>query len=813
MTIDIHGRGELREWFTVFVALIVLAFLGTSCNPKVNERKVPVSFLAPAFLSLDTYVREFESAYPTIEVNVTYRTVAPDKWPEHFDSALLLTMPYENTYLLQDLSPLVKDDPHFEKDEFYPGVLSSGYVNGRLVAVPVTEGFAVLVYDPDQLPLGKEMLLNPSWTWNDMLNVVTSNSAAFVHEWERDLLLRNCLMEHVRPFDMVSDKFVPAIDRSDVVAELEQMVSERKSIKTLGSNAVGEQALSYLVNKQAAMTVYRIDAPSYASVLRSRYPQLKITSLPQSKTTVNQDLFAHAVLSMSRGARDTHATWEWLSFLSRRLRLSQSFPARHLGKGAGFPVGPDEHLKEVVREIMIGQDGRTYRGRQDALGIILDGVDYAVYLFQSGLASSIEQAANRAQEETAQHVQMWYEGQDSKAHPFQVRPYASGLQDNGNASRLRVYLLDGDLPQRLQSFDTADPASRRWDIQVVPTLDEADATSFVVNADDPLMLLSMHTELLSVSSLEELGSAVGTGDIFPQALEAVSWKGQIAGIPTAIRPAVLYYDQSAFSRSGISVPTQDWTVEDVLGAAEKIAKAGLSRPAFTVQRAGDVHFVLEQIGINLFSSGPDPQPRFADPEVIRAVDRLRRLNGGHRAFGFSGNTVMILSATPFLAEEQSFHVTALRPRKETSWPMEVHVGGVPKGSQHVSEAWRWCLFVQQHPELYPQALPALRSLARERSVQSRLGKEYYNAYMTALARAPEVKIDDVKLVTGLSLFWFDQALRNVGPETDLRSVLEPAQVKAQAFLTCTGPEVKDMAQLSACARRVDPDHPLARAAP
>ena len=36
-----------------------------------------------------------------------------------------------------DLMPLVEADSQFDVDDYYPGALATGYVDGRLVAVPI----------------------------------------------------------------------------------------------------------------------------------------------------------------------------------------------------------------------------------------------------------------------------------------------------------------------------------------------------------------------------------------------------------------------------------------------------------------------------------------------------------------------------------------------------------------------------------------------------------------------------------------------------------------------------------------------------
>lgn len=54
-----------------------------------------------------------------------------------------------------------------------------------------------------------------------------------------------------------------------------------------------------------------------------------------------------------------------------------------------------------------------------------------------------------------------------------------------------------------------------------------------------------------IGDVGEVSASLTNHDFFQGALEAASWKGQLIGVPVAVRPLALYYDAKAMEELGI----------------------------------------------------------------------------------------------------------------------------------------------------------------------------------------------------------------------------------------------------------------------
>ncbi len=60
-------------------------------------------------------------------------------------------------------------------------------------------------------------------------------------------------------------------------------------------------------------------------------------------------------------------------------------------------------------------------------------------------------------------------------------------------------------------------------------------------------------------------------DYWPALLDFATYEGNIYGFPRDIGLEVLYYNKDIFDEAGVDYPTDDWTWDDLLAAAEKLA--------------------------------------------------------------------------------------------------------------------------------------------------------------------------------------------------------------------------------------------------
>ena len=819
----IYGKVQSNVRMGLVLSLMLALLLSLGCSSNVLPKKQDIYFLVTMPISLDEIATRFQEQHPTLRVHLVYRQQISDNWPKHFDAALLYASPLEGS-LLYDLSAFVESDTQFETDDFFPGALSTGYLDGRLAFIPLDLQFEMLAYHRSCLEAAGMARPHVGWTWDEMLSMALAagkgatggdERPVFVRVLEKNRLLFNWLLEQATPYTKRGDRYMPALTQPEVIQAAAQVQVLRGMIPTLKEHVPDPQALSLVASCRALMTQTSISSLRDLVYFQS-HPQVELTAFPQPDLYFDGNMRAGTVLAVSRGTTHPQATWKWVRFLSREFTpLPHVLPARRsVAERAGVWQRVTPEMRQALEAIMQGQAEVGSRHRLRPLRIILESLTEALALIPPGEVTTVEQALARAQEEATARVMEWYDHQRQGSPAFTVLPPETASQEAAGKKTLQVFVLDNNASAyqvAAQAFAQEHPG---WTVRIMPDFRQADAVSLVINSGDALMLVSAHGQLLPLDNVSELRADLSPEDFLPQALEAISWQGRLAGIPTAIRPVVLYYDGEAFARLGIPEPTPDWTVADVLKAAEAVYQADPLRPTFVAQSGGDVVFVLEQLAVPLFTPEPVPQPRFTAPEVLQALKRLRQLRDDRQVMGFAENPVMVMPTTflvPLPSPSQPFlRAVALRPRPKVAWPVQVYVTGVAKGSRHVQAAWQWAVFLARRPEVHAQALPALRARLSAPEIQQRLGSMYYAAYTMALERSPRVGLTEREVLTRLSLYWFEQALRAVGPEADLAQVLALAQAKAEAFLTCTGSEVGKWEHVVACLRQVDPTHPLAR---
>ncbi|MGC9335616.1 MAG: ABC transporter substrate-binding protein, partial [Anaerolineae bacterium] len=65
-------------------------------------------------------------------------------------------------------------------------------------------------------------------------------------------------------------------------------------------------------------------------------------------------------------------------------------------------------------------------------------------------------------------------------------------------------------------------------------------------------------------------------EYWPYLLDSARYEGDVYGLPRDIEAHALYYNKKLFDEAGVAYPTDDWTWDDLLAAAEKLTKVEAS---------------------------------------------------------------------------------------------------------------------------------------------------------------------------------------------------------------------------------------------
>jgi multiple sugar transport system substrate-binding protein len=231
-------------------------------------------------------------------------------------------------------------------------------------------------------------------------------------------------------------------------------------------------------------------------------------------------------------------------------------------------------------------------------------------------------------------------------------------------------------------------------------------------------------------------------DYWPALLESAKYDGSVYGFPRDISVEVLYYNKDIFDEVGVDYPTDDWTWDDLLAAAEKLtvveSSGRVARYALGMEGGKYLLWVGQNGGSILDDMRNPSKCTLTEPAAVEAIeffagmmddnyamrDAALSQAGGDAAVFQSGQVAMII--------QNASRVSAFN---EAGMNYDVAVVPVPKGGQRSAsaggaawvmsaasdnkeEAWTFLSWLQSTDggqKLYTasgEIFPALRSTAR-----------------------------------------------------------------------------------------------------
>jgi multiple sugar transport system substrate-binding protein len=231
-------------------------------------------------------------------------------------------------------------------------------------------------------------------------------------------------------------------------------------------------------------------------------------------------------------------------------------------------------------------------------------------------------------------------------------------------------------------------------------------------------------------------------DYWPALLESASLNGSIYGFPRDIGLEVLYYNKDIFDEAGVAYPTDDWTWDDLLAAAEQLkiveASGQVTRYALGME-GGKWSLWLNQNKASILDDMRNPSKcTLAEPNAIAAVkffadmmnnnDAMRDANlsqaGGDASVFSNGQVAMIIQnasrVSQFNAAGLNYDVATV-PSPEGG-QRAASAGGaawvMSAGSDDKETAWiflSWLQSTDGGQRIYTESgeiFPALQSTAR-----------------------------------------------------------------------------------------------------
>lgn len=134
---------------------------------------------------------------------------------------------------------------------------------------------------------------------------------------------------------------------------------------------------------------------------------------------------------------------------------------------------------------------------------------------------------------------------------------------------------------------------------------------------------------LDLAPLVAVDKTLNPDDFYPVAQRAYQWDQGVWALPVSLEPMILSYNPDAFDKLGLAHPDGQWTLDDLAGAARKLAVKRADGTASQVgMSAPQAQFLFRSLLNTGFSddSAIPNMPHFATPEVAAVLDAWVKLD-------------------------------------------------------------------------------------------------------------------------------------------------------------------------------------------
>src|SRR6266540_3373836 len=305
------------------------------------------------------------------------------------------------------------------------------------------------------------------------------------------------------------------------------------------------------------------------------------------------------------------------------------------------------------------------------------------------------------------------------------------------------------------------------------------------------------------------------------------------GMPLGLDFRALIYNKDAFDAAGLAPPSENWTVDDFLNAAQKLTagQADNKQYGFVIPRSTSeaVKFLVHLFGAaTARGSGETLAPNLTDPQVVQAarkvVDLLKndtphtRLNdyaalGQQTDYGEltgQGRAGMWFAWGMYAYGPDPQFTMAMAPSPLGQAVLDPD--DVSTSSMYISArtdkqqaCWDWLKFFSTNTIVGASNFPARRSVARSDAFnQATPGMAAtYDAYIVALDRGGQLALGGEAPETApIDYYWFYRAIDRALQGKNLEQELAQAQALTEQYVAC----VRTGGARQSCDQQVDPNY-------
>lgn len=740
------------------------------------------------------------------------------------DTAILYSPPTvaeKSLFLLLD--PLIDADNTFAGNEFWPNLRT-----GCPAGLPVEFYLGLIFYD--RTMFAEQGISEPTvdWSWQDFTQITQELTKQDGSQTTRygflPPIIPSLLLQPLIAGALPDDNAAPESQAILNAIEWYTTLSNKNYLPDWSTETNPNMLREELINSGQAAMWYGTN--SELVQYQSRFGEsLGVVALPAngSPTTTTNVVCA----AISAGTMQPDAAWQWVKFLAENMPTAVIPVQPAIAESSQYWQRFDDETTAVLRFALdhawynSGQDNRLLTVMEEVQTTLSEGRSLQVALadveqLPTPTSSSPIESVPVAPPPLTPTGDIVVDFFSSSSDQAALENLAAAFNREHSDIQIQLHFSLGNIRPGQQIFRTND----FLDLFDCFFLDGGSTDVVLYGADrfyvlDPLL------------TLEEPAFA---HDFLPEFLDAFRYDGQLYGLPVVSQSHLIYYNIDLLTQLGISLPTAEWTGDDLWAAAVEAAgheevKYGLI--PFGASPLNDYGVLLAMRGIASsalidLNSSP-PIVKLDDPDFLTALKWIETLIADG----------VIPAPNEMNLELYSQLEAAVQNGQVTFWTqpigdIEFPVGIVPppiapipyllrdvtgfvisKRAETPLGCWEWAKFLSAQPHIL-LGVPVRDSVANSDVWQNAIGAELQEVNLTSLARSrfqpfPNTLIQSPErpLWVWLQNAWVTSYITNEDPAP----LLAEAQIKADIYLACLGsPQGSSSDMINRCALEADPNY-------
>jgi ABC-type glycerol-3-phosphate transport system substrate-binding protein len=826
-------------------------------------------------------IEEFNQQNPSITVQFApIPEPEPGEEPQDFNYTRMLVTTGDTSIMwgtwslgdsgniyFRDLGPLMDADPNFDVDDFWSGVLSACQdTDGRILGIPLSITFNGIFYDPEAFRTAGLPEPQPGWTWDEFRQTVTAlaRSEGGTPRYgfaDRSYLYGSILAPLV---DQHLVRHDGEIDAEALEKELKWYYDlgdagamyTPKQVENYGMDWEQWQAMfkskdrpvmwgGYIMESLPGVEDMMYDPDNPYSMMAFNHDRFLPYPVSEDQAAANTTPVSVTCAAMSAGTTQPRAAWAWLSFLSEhRLIRNQTdayellqMPSRQsLAGSSGYwenlPAGLEEPLRYAVQHAWFGSlYPRSFEIVSQALG---DSLTNGTSLVAAVDKAKAQMATNPTPTPDTAEIVIATPLPPPPADARVIDYYFENYGAPGSGSIKTVIenftKEHPDIYVKLSREFTGPPEGQDYFEYITEKFD-------CLTWYTPSFQYQSPKGLLDLTALFEAEGPGFTQDFLSEQIEPFRWEGEILGLPAYSQPQIMAYNADLLARRGVEPPDEDWTFDDFIELASRVASTSASDPSYGYIYNQWENLIIAGRDVDWADLNADPPvAKFNSSEMVSALTWLVDLA--------KSNTLLVQTDDNWMTIEQAISegrvafwtaqagnksnyfympgqedtmkigvalMPAMPPSDEINYYSSNIGHFISKSSEDPQACWTWLKYVSEQPNLFP-GVPARRSVAESPAWEAYVGAEDAAVYRLAQERTPPVTEPPAYNQTAWPFYqWRGVAITAILKGEDIKETLDEAQRKADVYSACiqgaAAPgvtEEKVQEQVTTCLKQADP---------